>query len=143
MNVTWSALRAVEALLEECVLALPCYDNLLHNDSIRLCFPRNLQIRPDIDITTGNLRGTEENVPAIAACTSHFKRVLATMSGGAVKSDTTALIAVWSVYGEGRLIPSALEIGRDLCKREREENERENSVSAEHRRKQIQRGNRD
>ena len=54
------------------------------------------------------------------------------MSGGAVESNIAALIAVWCVNGEGSLIPSALEVGGDLCKGEGKEGKGKESGLAEH-----------
>ena len=54
------------------------------------------------------------------------------MGGGAVKADTTTLVAAGRVGGPFGLIPPAFEVIRDLGKSEGEESKGEKSGLVEH-----------
>ena len=74
----------------------------------------NLHVCPHIDVAAGHRRRAEEYMPAVAACSVDPDRVLAAVRGRAVETDFPALIAVRRVDGPERLVPSILEVVRDL-----------------------------
>jgi hypothetical protein len=92
----------------------------------------DLHINPDVNITAGDFRRTEKNVPTVATRTIDSHGVLATVSGGAVKGDCTTLVAVGRVGGPCRLIPPVFEVLSDLGKGEGDESKGEKSWLAEH-----------
>lgn len=74
----------------------------------------DLQENSDVKIAAGDLVRAEENVAAVSTTAVNPDRVLAAVRGSAVEGDLAALVAVRSVHGPCRLIPSALEVVRDL-----------------------------
>ena len=95
----------------------------------------DLHPSPDIEIAAaGDLGGAEEDVPAVAASAVNPDRVLSAVGGRAIKGHRAALAAVGRVGGPRRLVPSALEVARDLGGREggEAEGEAEEGGLAEH-----------
>jgi hypothetical protein len=77
---TWSAVRAIVALLKED----KCYCCLVW-------YHRNLQPNPNVNITARDCCRAEENMPTVAAWTINLHGVLPAMGGGVVKGDRAAL----------------------------------------------------
>lgn len=77
----------------------------------------------NIDITTGNLGGSEENVSTVATGADNFHGVAATVCFGCVERDCASLVAVRSISGPSRLVPATFKVVRDLgeCRREQRE----------------------
>ena len=134
MKVTWSLLRASEALLEE-----HGYQHCSLNTSddfvppvLELCHHRNSQIRPDVNVTAGYLGGAEENMSTVATRAFDLYGVLATMGSGAVKADISSLVAVRRIDRPLGLVPSAFEVVGDLGKGGRDKSKSKESDMAEH-----------
>lgn len=92
----------------------------------------NLHICPNVNITSWDFRGSNENVPTETAGTVNPHGVLAAMGRGAVEGDLSALVTVGGVGGPCRLVPAALKVLRDLGKGEGKEGEGENGGATEH-----------
>ena len=93
---------------------------------------KNLQVCPNVDVARRYCGCAEEDVSTVATGASDLDGVLAAMGGGAVKSDRASLVAVGSVNGPRRFVPSCFEVVRDLGEREGEECKGEKSCLAEH-----------
>lgn len=89
---------------------------------------------PDVDIAAWNGGGAEEDVPAVATRAIDLHGRLAAVRGGRVEGDAATLVAVWRIRLPLGLVPSSLEVVRDLTQSWRSEDcaEGENVCDADH-----------
>lgn len=112
MKETWESVKAIDAFLKRKM-------NQYH--PLALVNEECLQPSPDVNITTRNFCRPEENMSTIATRTGDFHGVLAAVRSGGVKTDDSALVTVCCICRPCRLVPSLLEVLRDLGEREGKE----------------------
>lgn len=129
INVTWASVRALEAFLKIKLESASCPPiTKIRKSEIR----NHLHPSPHVDITTGDLGCSKENVSTISAGTIDSHGVLAGMSSCGVESDLPSLAAIGRVCRPCCLIPATLEALGDLGQRGRYESESEESDLVEH-----------
>lgn len=116
MKVTWESVKALDALLQVDVYQ-PCAQSFLRMALMSDRTARgliDLHISPDIEVAARDVVCAEENMAAVTTSAVNPDGVLATVGGRAVEGYLAALVAVRSINGPRRLVPSALEVVGDL-----------------------------